>query len=101
LTEWPPVNRRETRSGAIPGAWALLLAALPILLHASGLPLGEPFADDFAFLRRALLEGAHPLTDGGGSPLFWRPLSRQVYFALFGRLMLSHPRGSRRSICWC
>ena len=74
-----------------PWAWALLLAVLPVVLHASGAPLGEPFADDFAFLRRALLEGAHPLTDGGGSPLFWRPLSRQVYFALFGRLMLAHP----------
>ena len=84
-------QRTQTSAWRDPWMWALAPAALPVVLRASGLPLGEPFADDFAFLRRALFDGALPLTDGGGSPLFWRPLSRQVYFGLFGRLMLAHP----------
>src|SRR6266487_1547672 len=35
-----------------PWLWALLLCALPLVLHASRTSLGEPFADDFSFLRR-------------------------------------------------
>ena len=86
-----PVSRSSIARD--PWLWALLLCALPLVLHAARTPLGEPFADDYYFLRRALLPGANSLWDGGGSPLFWRPLSRQVYFGLFGRFMLAHPHG--------
>src|ERR1041385_1632356 len=78
-------------AGADPWLWALALCALPLVLHARSTPLGEPFADDFSFLERALLPGPHTLFDGGGSPLFWRPLSRQVYFGALGPFMLAHP----------
>ncbi len=75
-----------------PWAWASVLAVIPVVLHALGAPLGEPAAEDFDFLHRALLEHRHTLLDGGGSLAFWRPLSHQVYYLLFGPLMLAHPR---------
>ncbi len=71
---------------------ATLLSVLPLLLHSWKAPLGEPFADDYDFLHRALLEPHRSLFDGGGALIYWRPLSRQVYYALLGPLMLSHPR---------
>ena len=65
---------------------------MPLVLHSVGAPLGEPAAEDFDFLHRALLERNHSLLDGGGSQAFWRPLSHQVYYILLGPLILSHPR---------
>jgi hypothetical protein len=67
------------------------LAVVPVLFAArSGLP-GEPVADDFGFLHHAIFKGGVGLLDGGGSPLYWRPLSRQLYYLLLGPLMLSQP----------
>jgi hypothetical protein len=54
--------------------------------------LGEPVAEDFDFLSRALLSANHTLLDGGGSAAFWRPVSHQLYYLAFGRLMLWEPR---------
>src|SRR5262245_34358788 len=56
-----------------------------------GAPWGEPVAEDFDFLRRALLDGMGTLLDGGGSHAFWRPISFQLYYAAFGRLILGAP----------
>ena len=67
-------------------------AMLALLARALGAPLGEPFADDFEFLHHAMFDGAARLLDGGGAKIYWRPLSRQLYFDLFGPLMLAHPR---------
>lgn len=53
--------------------------------------MGEPAAEDFDFLHRALFHGMGSLLDGGGSQAFWRPLAHQVYYATLGRLALSHP----------
>jgi tetratricopeptide (TPR) repeat protein len=78
-----------------PWAWASLLAIVPLLVRCAGAPLGEPVAEDFDFLRRALFvqpAGLSSLFDGGGSTAFWRPLAHQVYYAAFGPLMLDHPR---------
>jgi tetratricopeptide (TPR) repeat protein len=74
-------------------SWALLIVAcLAMLLwHARATPLGEPFADDFLFLERVRLGGPYTWLDGGGSPLYWRPLGRQAYFQLFGALLLAQP----------
>lgn len=77
---------------ADPWAW---VAAAPVLLmvaRALGAPLGEPFADDFTFLRHALFGEGWNLLDGGGAVIYWRPLSRQGYFGLLAPLMLDHPR---------
>ena len=74
-----------------PWSWAASLAVLPLLLACRGAPLGEPVAEDFDFLHRALLTGTRTLLDGGGSQAFWRPLAHQVYYEVFGRLVLSHP----------
>jgi hypothetical protein len=73
-------------------AWAALLGLLPLVLHSLGAPLGEPVAEDFDFLRRALLTSDRSLLDGGGSLSFWRPLSHQLYYLTLGPLIVSHPR---------
>jgi tetratricopeptide (TPR) repeat protein len=65
---------------------------LPLIGHSLGAPLGEPVAEDFDFLHRALLGGNHSLLDGGGSMSFWRPVSHQLYYLALGPLMLGHPR---------
>ena len=75
-----------------PWAWAPVAAVLLLLAHSWGAPLGEPVSDDFLFLHQALLPGHRSLFDGGGTVIYWRPLSRQIYFALLGPLMVSHPR---------
>ena len=75
-----------------PWAWACGLAVLPILIHSWGARLGEPVADDYVFLHRALLDPLHSWFDGGGAMVYWRPLSRQLYYGLLGPLMLDHPR---------
>jgi hypothetical protein len=74
-----------------PWSWAAALGVLPLLLACHGALLGEPVAEDFDFLHRALLTGTRTLLDGGGSQAFWRPLAHQVYYQAFGRLVLSHP----------
>lgn len=74
-----------------PWAWASVLAVLPLVLHSLGAPLGEPFADDFDYLHRILLEGGSSFFDGCGSVLYWRPLGRQVYFGLLSPLIVTRP----------
>ena len=85
----------EARQGRRPGAWGwtALAAAAAVLPLAKlwGAPLGEPVADDYDFLHRALLEPSRSLLDGGGALIYWRPLARQIYFGALGHLMLSHP----------
>jgi tetratricopeptide (TPR) repeat protein len=71
--------------------WAALGSVLVLVAHSVGAPLGEPVAEDFDFLARALLSGNHTLLDGGGSQAFWRPVSHQLYYLIFGRLMLAAP----------
>ncbi len=80
----PPVLRD-------PWAWASAAGALPLLAKCIGAPLGEPVAEDFDFLHRALFHGMGTLLDGGGSQMFWRPLAHQVYYAVMGRMVLAHP----------
>src|SRR5438876_8317177 len=72
--------------------WALVavLAVLVLVVRAWGAPLGEPVAEDFDFLQRALFQH-FTLFDGGGSTSFWRPIPHQLYYIAFGRLMLAHP----------
>ncbi len=74
-----------------PWALAVALSVVPVLIAARRGLLGEPVADDFGFLHRALLGGRPDWLGGGGSPLYWRPLSRQLYYLLLGPVMLAHP----------
>jgi Flp pilus assembly protein TadD len=69
----------------------LLLGVVAVLFAARSAPLGVPVADDFGFLSHALLHPPANWLDGGGSPLYWRPLSRQLYYMLLGPLMLGWP----------
>ncbi len=93
----PPAAARDPDSAGVPPAardpwaWLTLLAILPLVLRMAGAPWGEPVAEDFDFLRRALLEGMGTLADGGGSQAFWRPIPHQLYYAAFGRLILAAP----------
>ncbi len=74
-----------------PWAWLTALSVLPLVLLTRGTPRGEAVAEDFDFLRRAVLEGGGSWFDGGGSLAFWRPVSHQLYYRLFGELILEHP----------
>src|SRR5205809_1077601 len=74
-----------------PWAWAALLGVAPLVLHSLGAPLGEPFADDFDYLRHELLEGGGSFFDGGGSTLWLRALARQVYCRPPSSLILARP----------
>jgi len=85
----PPARPAPWRD---PWAWASALAVLPLVWHSRGAPLGEPVAEDFDFLHRALLTSDRSLLDGGGSMAFWRPVAHQLYYLAFGPLMLTHPR---------
>ena len=64
---------------------------VPVVLHSLGAPLGEPFADDFDYLHRALFGGRGSFFDGYGSNLYWRPLGRQVYYGALSRVILANP----------
>jgi len=74
-------------------AWAWGLAALlvPLFIAARGVPLGEPVFDDFDFLRQTRFQRTIGWLDGGGSPLYWRPLSRQLYYAIISPFAVSQP----------
>jgi len=87
-TSTPSASRRA----GLADPWAWLCAFAPLVLFAGtrGAARGEPVAEDFDFLRRALLE-PHTWWDGGGSLSFWRPVSHQLYYDVLGRLMLTHP----------
>jgi hypothetical protein len=83
-TPAPPIARD-------PWAWVVVATLLPVLWATRGAPRGEPVAEDFDFLHRALLEPARTLLDGGGSLSFWRPLSQQIYYRLMSGAILDHP----------
>ena len=73
-----------------PFAWLSALAVLIVVARAWGAPLGEPVAEDFDFLQRALF-GPFNLLDGGGSTAFWRPIPHQLYYLTLGRIMIAAP----------
>lgn len=74
-----------------PWAWVVLLGVLPLVLRSLGAPLGEPIADDFDYLYRALLTHERGFFDGFGSILYWRPVGRQVYYLLLSPLIVAAP----------
>lgn len=90
----PPVPQRRRASRTIPpGLWGLapILAAIVVAAHSWYRFVGEPVADDFDFLQHRSSPGAAAWLDGGGSRFYWRPLARQLYYRVFGDLMLAHP----------
>ena len=46
-----------------PWAWTSVLAVLPLAIAMRGAPWGEPVAEDFDFLHRALFQGMGSLLD--------------------------------------
>ena len=69
----------------------LVLAAAAMAWALRHAPLGVAVADDYAFLDR--LSFQHPLDvfDSMGGSFYWRPLSRQAYFSVVGRVLLAAP----------
>ena len=89
----PRAVRLEPRFLSAPAmVGAILAAGLALLAWSTrnALP-GVPVADDFDFLARVRLAPPIDFFDGGGFPFYWRPLTRQVYYALLGDTILSTP----------
>lgn len=77
-----------------PRAWALGGAVLGLgllLLACRGAPLGTAVADDYAYLEKLRQGATIDLFDSMGSPFYWRPLSRQLYFSLVGPWLRAAP----------
>src|SRR5262245_52775297 len=95
--ETPEHSGPATADAAVPPPWRdplaglLLLAILPVLLAARGVPLGEPVADDFDFLHETLFRHPPNWLGGGGMPLYWRPLSRQLYYLFVTPFAVGEP----------
>ncbi len=80
-----------------PWAWALggaLLALGALFFACRGAPLGAAVADDYAYLGNLRLDGKIDPFDSMGSPFYWRPLSRQLYFSLVGPWLRAAPWGA-------
>ncbi len=82
----------------LPGpVWAVagaVLALAFLLLACRGAPVGTAVADDYAYLGKLLFAGKIDLFDSMGSPFYWRPLSRQVYFSAVGPWLRVAPWGA-------
>jgi hypothetical protein len=81
---------RSTTRRLDPWLAACLLALVPLAVRLAGAPLGEPIAEDVDFIHHAMF-GAWSWFDGGGSDSFWRPIPHQLYYTVFGRLILLAP----------
>ncbi len=88
-----PVSHKLPAVWRDPWSLAPIAGVLAVLFAARSAPLGFPVADDFGFLSHALLHPPASWFDGGGSPLYWRPLSRQFYYQVLGPLLLAWPFG--------
>jgi hypothetical protein len=93
----PSKPAREARKRAIAirltePQWLALGAAAILLLWWScrGALFGVPVADDYDFL---YWQHFHPFTlfDSMGAPYYWRPVGRQIYFALVGPVLFGAP----------
>lgn len=102
LRQAEPPGGADLVSGRREWPWLLTgPAALLLLLFASrGAPLGIPVADDYTFLATLLFE--HPLDflSPMGSPLYWRPISRQLYFLILGPSLIRHPWVAAATHCF-
>jgi len=83
----PPHPARGRLVVALVGAAAL--AALAWACR--GAPLGVPAADDYDYLHALRFERPLDLLGPMGSLWYWRPLSRQAYFALFDGVFFRAP----------
>lgn len=66
------------------------LAILVLWWSCRGALFGVPVADDYDFL---YWQRFHPFTlfDSMGAPYYWRPIGRQLYFALVGPVLFTAP----------
>ncbi len=89
----PAPPRVHTPPPLLSDAWALapFLATILVAIRSWYPFIGEPVADDFDFLQHRTVPGPDAWLDGGGSRFYWRPLARQLYYRVFGDLMLAHP----------
>ena len=89
-----PIPAADTRQGLErERTWlAIALASLLVLMWTTrGSPIGTPVADTYDFLSWLSFHRPLGILDAmGGSP-YWRPVSRQLYYALLGPFMLRAP----------
>ena len=67
------------------------LSVLPLAWTCRGAPFGIPIADEYDHLSWLLFRPSLNPFDAMGSPYYWRPVGRQLYYALTGPLFFSAP----------
>lgn len=82
----PASRRREW-----PWPVAVALSVLPLCWACRGAPFGVAIADEYDHLHWLLFSPSWNPFDAMGSPFYWRPVGRQLYYALTGPLFLSAP----------
>src|SRR5688572_6025593 len=83
LPQWV-ANRRLVHAAIAGGLLLLFWTARNALF-------GTPVADDYDFLARIRLAPPIDPFDGGGFGYYWRPLTRQAYYAALGDTLLATP----------
>jgi hypothetical protein len=88
VPEWQAVAQRWAERWW-PAAGLLALAAL--WWSCRGALFGVPTADDYEYLYRLTFQRPLEWFDSMGAPFYWRPLTRQGYYAALGPWMLRAP----------
>jgi hypothetical protein len=87
----PPAPARPARVPGIVWLLALPLALGALVFACRGAALGTAVADDYSFLHRLAFQRPLDAFDSMGATYYWRPVSRQLYFSLVGRWLLTAP----------
>src|SRR5258707_5182210 len=76
-----------------PWAWLVAASVLPLFYVGRGTPFGEAVLDDFDYLHETLFRKHIDWLSGGGSPPFWRPIPRPVYYLVVTPFLALDPQG--------
>jgi len=86
-----PASLPRPGRGRLVAALVGTAALVALAWSCRGAPLGVPAADDYDYLHSLRFERPLDLLGPMGSLWYWRPLSRQAYFALFDGMFFRAP----------
>src|ERR1041385_4471147 len=89
----PPPSAPPPPAWRDPWSWLVAASVLPLFFVGRGTPFGEAVLADFDYLYETLFRTPVDWLGGWGSPLFWRPVSRQIYYLIVTPFAAQHPEG--------